>query len=146
MWWISWNVALNIHTDKFKPYAKPNSAPAYVNKISNPPQQIIKNLLKSINKRLSSMSSDETTFNDNKSIYQKALDNSGYKHKLEFKKNAETTTLRNRPRNTLWFNPPFNLEVSTNIGQSFLRLLDRSFPRSSSLHKVFNRNNTKVSY
>ena len=140
------DVTLSLQTGKFKPYAKPNNTPAYVNKMSNHPQQIIKNLPESINKRLSSISSDETTFNDNKSIYQKALDNSGYNHKLEFKRNTDTTTLRNRPRNILWFNPPFNLEVTTNIGQSFLRLLDRSFPRSNSLHKVFNRNNTKVSY
>ena len=39
-----------------------------------------------------------------------------------------------------------SLEVTTNIGQSFLRLLDRSFPRSNSLHKVFNRNSSNVSY
>ena len=36
--------------------------------------------------------------------------------------------------------------VFTNIGKSFLTILDRHFPKSHKLHKIFNRNNVKISY
>jgi len=53
---------------------------------------------------------------------------------------------RNRPRNIIWFNPPYSENVQTNIARSFLHLVDKHFPRSHILHKVFNRNNVKISY
>ena len=53
---------------------------------------------------------------------------------------------RNRSRKIIWFNPPFNKDVSTNIAKIFLKLIDKHFPRSHVLHKLFNRNNLKVSY
>ena len=53
---------------------------------------------------------------------------------------------RNRKRNIIWFNPPFNKNIKTNIGKTFLKLIDKHFPRSSKLHKIFNRNTIKVSY
>ena len=43
-------------------------------------------------------------------------------------------------------NPPFNQCVSTNILKVFLKLLDKHFPKSSILHKIFNRNSIKVNY
>ena len=52
----------------------------------------------------------------------------------------------NRNRNIIWFNPPFNKDVSTNVAKKFLDLLDKLFPKSAKLHKIFNRNNVKVSY
>ena len=36
--------------------------------------------------------------------------------------------------------------VWTNIAKSFLCLIDKHFPKSNKLHKIFNRNNLKVSY
>ena len=53
---------------------------------------------------------------------------------------------RNRKRNTIWFNPPFNLNVTSNIAKDFLKLLDKTFPRNHRFYKIFNRNNVKVSY
>ena len=46
----------------------------------------------------------------------------------------------------MWFNPPFNANVSTNVAKTFLRLIDKHFTRSYKLNKVFNRNTVKVSY
>ena len=48
--------------------------------------------------------------------------------------------------NTIWYNPPYNAAVSTNIGRKFIKLIDKHFPKGSKLHKVFNRNNIKISY
>ena len=54
---------------------------------------------------------------------------------------------KKRTRNILWFNPPFSQTVKTNVAKTFFRLLDKHFPKSHSLHKILNRNNTiKVSY
>ena len=38
------------------------------------------------------------------------------------------------------------MNVKNNIGKNFLQLIDKHFPRSSKLHKIFNRNTVKVSY
>ena len=40
----------------------------------------------------------------------------------------------------------YNSNVSTNIGKSFLTILDRHFPKSHKLYKIFNQNNVKISY
>ena len=46
----------------------------------------------------------------------------------------------------IWFNPPFSLNVSINIGKTFFSLLGKHFPKTHQFHKLFNRNNLKVSY
>ena len=53
---------------------------------------------------------------------------------------------RERNRNKIWFNPPFSRNAATKIGRYFLNLLDRHFPQDHKFHKIFNRNNIKVSY
>ena len=40
--------------------------------------------------------------------------------------------------------PPFNANVKTNVGEQFLRLIDRYIPKE--YRKLFNRQNVKVSY
>ena len=44
------------------------------------------------------------------------------------------------------FNPPINANVSRNVAKTFSRLIDKHFPRSHELNKIFNRNTVKVSY
>ena len=51
-----------------------------------------------------------------------------------------------REQNIIWFNPPFSRNVSTNVAKKFLQLLDKHFPPSNSLHRIFNHNTVKVSY
>ena len=53
---------------------------------------------------------------------------------------------QNRRRNIIWYNPPFSQNVSTNIGQTFLRIIDDEFPANHCLRKIFNRNTVKISY
>ena len=45
-----------------------------------------------------------------------------------------------------WFNPPYSLNVETNVGRIFLKLLDTHFPPGHILRSVMNRNKVKVSY
>ena len=142
------DVTLNLSTGKYQPYAKPNNVPLYMHKKSNHPPNILRNIPLSINKRLTEISSDEESFQRASQQYQQALQNSGYKHQLKYKHPLNHTTIqtRNRRRNIIWYNPPFRRNVSTNIGKSFLNIIDDEFPAVHPLHKIFNRNTVKISH
>ena len=75
----------------------------------------------------------------------------GYNTNLQFDKTCSCTDKNNeknktRKRKFTWFNPPFNINVATNVTKTFLTLLDKHFPKNKRLSKIFNRNTTKVSY
>ena len=145
------DVTLNLNNGSYRPYMKPNNQTKYVNKKSNHPRNIIKAIPSSMNQRLSNISSDIKQFNDTKKPYQDALKDAGYDHTLEFNppnndQNASKSGSRKRKRNIVWYNPPFSKHVSTNVGRKFLNLIDKHFPKGHILHKLFNRNNVKVSY
>ena len=74
-----------------------------------------------------------------------ALKKSGFKVDFKYTKNQQQKP-KNRTQNIIWFNPPFNKAASTNVAKIFLRLINRHFPKSHRLHKIFNRNTVKVSY
>ena len=135
------DVTLNLSNGKYMPYTKPNNTPLYINSKSTHPPVIIKNLPESINKRLSDISSDEEAFNRAAPTYQKALEHSGwYNHQLKFKppppKNASTGQNKRRHRNVTWYNPSYIKNVATNIGCTFLTILDEEFPENHALHNI----------
>ena len=138
------DITLNLNNSTYRPYKKPNDKLQYINTLSNHPPQIIKQLPQIINDRLSANSSNQEIFDNSKEEYEKSLKESGYTTKLNYHK--KTNNKRNRKRNIIWFNPPFNKSVSTNIAKKFLQLIDKHFTRTSTLHKIFNRNTVKVSY
>ena len=122
------DITLDLNNGVHRPYCKPNDTPVYINVDSNHPSSIIKAIPGMIENRLSTLSSNNEIFEASKPIYNQP-------------KNS-----RNRGRNIIWFNPPFSLNVISNIAKDFLRLLDQNFPKHHRLHKIFNRNNVKVSY
>ena len=138
------DITFDLHSETYKPYKKPNDKLMYINTSSNHPPQVIKQLPDSLSKRLSNNSSNERTFNESTGEYESALKESGYKTKLKYI--PQQAPKKNRQRKIVWFNPPFNQSVETNVAKKFLKLVDKHFPRTNSLHKVFNRNNLKVSY
>ena len=140
------DTTLNLQENSYKPYIKPNNTTHYVNIKSNHPNNVTKTIPKSVNQRLSNISSDENQFNKSKTTYQVALANSGYKDKLEFQPNNQKQASRKRQRNIIWYNPPYSKNVATNIGRKFLNLIEKHFPNDNKLHKIFNKNNVKVSY
>ena len=101
-------------------------------------------LPKSISRRLSSNSSNVDIFNKNKHIYDKALKHSGYRQALEFIPPKDKS--KHKSRNIIWFNAPYNKDISSNIGRDFLNLISKHFPINSPLAKIFDKNNIKVSY
>ena len=56
-----------------------------------------------------------------------------------------TRRKKRKRRDEIWFNPPFNKEVKTNVGRQFLRLIDKNFPIENPLSKILNRKTIKMS-
>jgi hypothetical protein len=110
---------------------------------------VLHNTPLSINKQLTEISSDQDSFEQASPSYQQALDKSGYTHKLQFKHPLNIMTNKNtrsHKRKILWYNRPYSNNVSTNVGQSFLKIIDKEFPADHPLYKIFNRNTVKISY
>ena len=147
------DVTFNLNDGTYKPYTKLNNEIKYIHKNSNHPPSVIRQIPLSIESRLSTISFNEKIFQEAVTPYQKALQNSGYRHTLTNKspKNDNNSTninknKRNRKRQIIWFNPPFNLKTKTKIGKLFLNLLGKHFPPHNKLHRLSNRTNVKISY
>ena len=133
------------HTDHIK---SQNDEIKYIYILSNHPPQIIKQLANTITGRLSKHSSSEKVFNESKSYYKDAFNKSGYKTQLKCKISSTSINHNNKNRKIkiIWFNPPYNQSVSTNVAQTFLKLIDKHFPHSHRFYKIFNCNTIMVSY
>ena len=101
------DVTINLENDFYMPYTKPNNNPLYVHKLSNHPPTVTKNIPAAINKRMSSISSDEKMFEIAAPPYREALANAGYNFEMKFDPQAAepATKPKNRKRNITWFNP-----------------------------------------
>ena len=105
-----------------------------------------------IGRRISDISSSKELFNKAKPHYESALKQSGHDEELIYieRKKPVTHTVqnsrKNRQRNIIWFNPPYSMNVQTNIGREFLNLVSKHFPKNHRYNKIFNKNNIKVSY
>ena len=146
------DVHFDLIQDIYKPYKKPNDDPLYINKNSNHPPTIIKQIPKAIAKRISDISSNKEIYDQNINYYKEALERSGYNNitlpynPSQQQRQDDVEQREQRKRKIIWFNPPFSLNVKTSVGKKFLKLLTRHFPKSNPLHKLFNRNTVKISY
>ena len=139
------DVTLDLPTGRYWPFRKPNDTPLYIHAKSNHPPSIIKHLPTAICSRLSSISCNNEEFVKAKPPYEEALQKSGHQSNMTYIE-PQNKQKRQRKRNVIWFNPPFNANVTTNVAKSFLALIDKHFPRHHRYHKLFNRNNVKTSY
>ena len=138
------DITMDLTNASYYPFKKPNNELQYINKSSNHPPNIIKQLPKMIEKRLSDLSHNETEFERSKAPYENALKTSGFNTTLQYVRNSPTK--RSRSRSIIYFNPPYNASLTTNIGKSFLSLIDKHFPAHNRYSKIFNRNTIKISY
>ena len=98
--------------------------------------------------RLSKLSSSEEIFNTAVPPYQQAISDAGYDYKLKFQPPTASPPPkknRTRTRQTVWFNPPFSLNVETNIGKEFFQIID-NFPKNNILAPIITRGKVKMSY
>ena len=147
---ISIDVTFDLVNEIYKPYRKPNNKPHYINRHSNHPPNILKQLPKSIETRISETSSNIDVFNISIKTYNDALHESNFKETLRFvipaQKNNDENQKSKRKRNIIWFNPPYSKYLKTNTGKTFLQLLSKNFPKDHEMHKIFNKNTVKTSY
>ena len=79
-----------------------------------------------------------------KGEYEKALRESGYKNvSFIYADKKDIKQKRNRSCNIIWFNPPFNKNVSTNVAKRFLNLIDQQFPKSNKTSRNFRQKHCK---
>ena len=138
------DVMLDLDSGKYSPFRKPNNEPLYINAKSNHPPSILKELPQMINRRISDLSCNEEEFNKAKGQYEASLSNSGHESTLKY--DVRRTPRRNRNRKVIWFNPPFNSCVRTNVGKQFLKLIKKHFTVNHRFYKIFNKNTIKLSY
>ena len=85
-------VTFNLIDGTNKSYTKPNNEIKYIHKNSNHPPSVIQQISLSIESRLFTLSFNESMFQEAVSPYQKALQNSGYRHTLTYKRPKTITT------------------------------------------------------
>ena len=76
------DLQFNLNNGTYQPYRKPNNTPVYINKKSNHPPVVLKQLPKSIATRISDISFDENFFCNSIPIYSEALKKSGFNDRL----------------------------------------------------------------
>ena len=76
------DVTFNLNGGTYKPYIKPNNEFKYINKNSNHPPNVIRQISLSIESKLSTLPFNEKIFQEAVLPYQKALQNSAYRHTL----------------------------------------------------------------
>ena len=138
------NVTFDLKSGTYYPYRKQNNEILYIHKQSNHPPSIIKQIPSMISKRVSDISCDSDHFNKAAPDYNTALKKSGFNENIKY--SPSQLKQRNRKRQIIWFNPPYSVNVKTNVGKLFMRLIDKHFPSHHKFHKLFNRNNVKLSY
>ena len=139
------DVQFNLENGEYRPYRKPDNPPIYIDARSNHPKTILKQMRNMIENRLQGLSCNEKVFNEEKVIYEKALKDSGHPHELKFHNDKKAKTRKRRRHNPSYFNPPFSLNVKTNVGAQFLKLVDKH-GKGKPLGKIMNRSEIKVSY
>ena len=122
----------------YEPYRKSNNDPVYINKYANHPPNIIYEVPKAISKRLTSTSCNKNVFNRNIGIYNTALKNRSFDQTLTYDEqneptsdsvNEESNQTRKRKRNIIWYNPPYSMNVKTNVGKIFSNCFENIFHR-----------------
>ena len=117
------DVSSNLNDGTYRLYQKPDIIIQYIHVDSNHPPNIINQIPKTIEKRLSQPSSNEEIFNESAPFYEDNLHQYGYQQKLKYNPvNTKTHSKRNHKRNIIWFNLPFNRNVSTKISKYFFKL------------------------
>jgi hypothetical protein len=116
------DVGLDLEKDEYGPFLQPNDKPVYLDAGSNHPPQVLENIPKGINRRLSTISANKDIFDKAAPTTQADLEKSGHNFKLNFEQVPEVNENekkqeKKRKHNIIWFNPPYSRAVMTNVGK-----------------------------
>ena len=138
------DVTFDWKSGTYYPYRKQNNKIMYIHKQTNHPPSTIKQILSMIGKQVSDISCDSDQFNKAAPDYNTALKKNGFNEKIKY--SPSKPKQRNRKRHIIWFSPAYSVNVKTNVGKLFMRLIDKHFSSHHEFHKLFNCNNAKLSY
>ena len=96
-----------------------NNETNYIHKQSNHPSSIIKQLLLSVKRCLSKVTSNEKIFNDSIPTYQETLIKAGYNHKLTYQKQDQKKTTHNSAKDKSFGLTPHTVKNATIKGGRF---------------------------
>ena len=79
------------------------------------------------------------------------MNNSGFIETFSYIKSGDQNinnreAKKKRKKKVTWYNPLFYLNVKTNVGKLFFKILRKNFPKINPLSKTFNKNTVKISY
>ena len=100
------DATFDLSNELYYPFRKPDNKPLYINRNSNHPPAVLKEIPNMVNQRLCSLSCNEDVFNRAKPPYEKALADSGFHSDLNYKEeqpqevDARTKRKRKRMRKT----------------------------------------------
>ena len=100
------DVTFNLNDGSYRPYRKPNDETHYIHIQSDHPPSITKQLPRSIEKRLSQLSSSKDIFYETTPYYEQRLASCGYNEKLTYQQKGENNENnknfgKNRKRNII---------------------------------------------
>ena len=97
------DLTLDLANNTYKPYRKPNDTPFYINRLSNHPPSILKQIPSSMQQRINSLSHNQQAFDTAAPIYNDALKRSNFHAEINYEPSANTNSInkrRTRQRNT----------------------------------------------
>ena len=97
------------------------------------------------NRHIPNLPRNENEFNKAKPLYELALKNGGFNYIMKFEAHVENARRKRNSKVTL-SNPPYSLNVKTNIVKVFLKPGRKYFSWSHKFNKIFNLNTIKISY
>ncbi len=128
------DITLDIANGTFKPYRKPGDSTIYINVELNHPPPVIKEVPKSICKRIFTLSVYKDTFDSAIPPYQKALSESGFKYKCSYQeKTCNKKPKKCRKRNIIMVQPTIFHEHSHQYRQRIFQNTGSPFPTIISL-------------
>ena len=109
---------------------------------------MIKQIPKSVSKRITANSCNEDILHKGTPFYNSILKDCGFNENIKYcpEELVSSRRRKNRSKNIIWYNPPFSRNVKTNVEKHFSKLLKKHFGKNHKHHKIFNKNNMKVSY
>ena len=142
------DISFHLNTVIYTHFNKPNNKPLHINASSNHSPSVLKQIPKSVSKRINANSCNEDVFPKSAPFYNSILQDCGFNENIKYCREESVSSRRrkNRSRNIIWYNPPFSRNAKTNVGKHFFKLLKKPFAKNHKYHKIFDKNNIKVSY
>ena len=118
---------IQLNTSIYKPFSKPKNKPLYINASSNHPLSVLKQIPKSVSKRITASSCNEDIFCKSALFYNSILQDCGFNESIKYcpEELVLSGRRKNHSRNIIWHNPPISRNVKTNVWKHFFKMLKK---------------------